>query len=124
MTPNPISIEVWSVIGQWIVYGASLTGAIMAIAKFVSWIRSKTTVAKLEEKVSRHSEYLDNNDKRIKALEQLYNNNKSDLEDIHTLMRLSIKASQALLKSNLDGNNREAVEEANTEIQNYLNGKI
>ena len=80
MTPNPISIEVWSVIGQWIVYGASLTGAIMAIAKFVSWIRSKTTVAKLEEKVSRHSEYLDNDDKRIKALEQLYNNNKSDLE--------------------------------------------
>lgn len=124
MTPNPISIEVWSVIGQWIVYGASLTGAIMAIAKFVSWIRSKTTVANLEEKVSRHSEYLDNDDKRIKALEQLYNNNKSDLEDIHTLMRLSIKASQALLKSNLDGNNREAVEEANTEIQNYLNGKI
>lgn len=124
MTPNPISIEVWSVIGQWIVYGASLTGAIMAIAKFVSWIRSKTTVAKLEEKVSRHSEYLDNDDKRIKALEQLYNNNKSDLEDIHTLMRLSIKASQALLKNNLDGNNREAVEEANAEIQNYLNGKI
>lgn len=122
--PHPISNEVWSVIGQWIVYGASLTGAIMAIAKFVSWIRSKTTVAKLEEKVSRHSEYLDNDDKRIKALEQLYNNNKSDLEDIHTLMRLSIKASQALLKSNLDGNNREAVEEANTEIQNYLNGKI
>lgn len=122
--PHPISNEVWSVIGQWIVYGASLTGAIMAIAKFVSWIRSKTTVAKLEEKVSRHSEYLDNDDKRIKALEQLYNNNKSNLEDIHTLMRLSIKASQALLKSNLDGNNREAVEEANTEIQNYLNGKI
>lgn len=122
--PHPISNEVWSVIGQWIVYGASLTGAIMAIAKFVSWIRSKTTVAKLEEKASRHSEYLDNDNKRIKALEQLYNNNKSDLEDIHTLMRLSIKASQALLKSNLDGNNREAVEEANTEIQNYLNGKI
>ena len=122
--PHPISNEVWSVIGQWIVYGASLTGAIMAIAKFVSWIRSKTTVAKLEEKVSRHSEYLDNDDKRIKALEQLYNNNKSDLEDIHTLMRLSIKASQALLKSNLDGNNREAVEEANTESQNYLNGKF
>ena len=122
--PHPISNEVWSVIGQWIVYGASLTGAIMAIVKFVSWIRSKTTVAKLEEKISRHSEYLDNDDKRIKALEQLYNNNKSDLEDIHTLMRLSIKASQALLKSNLDGNNREAVEEANTEIQNYLNGKI
>lgn len=96
----------------------------MGLAKFINWLRSKTTVAKLEEQVNRHTEYLDNDDKRIKALEQLYSNNKSDLEDIHTLMRLSIKASQALLKSNLDGNNREAVEEANIEIQNYLNGKI
>ncbi len=122
--PHPISNEVWSVIGQWIVYGASLTGAVMAIAKFINWVRSKTTVAKLEEKISKHAEYLDNDDKRIKSLEQLYSNNKSDLEDIHTLMRLSIKASQALLKNNLDGNNREAVEEANAEIQNYLNGKI
>lgn len=122
--PSPISNEVWVVIGQWLVYGASLTGAVMAIAQFIKWLRSKTTVAKLEERVNKHSEYLDNDDKRIKSLEQLYSNNKSDLEDIHTLMRLSIKASQALLKNNLDGNNREAVEEANAEIQNYLNGKI
>lgn len=122
--PNPISNEVWVVIGQWLVYGASLTGAVMAIAQFIKWIRSKTTVAKLEERVNKHSEYLDNDDKRIKSLEQLYSSNKTDLEDIHTLMRLSIKASQALLKNNLDGNNRAAVEEANAEIQNYLNGKI
>lgn len=122
--PNPISNEVWVVIGQWLVYGASLTGAVMAIAQFIKWIRSKTTVAKLEERVNKNTEYLNNDDKRIKSLEQLYSSNKTDLEDIHTLMRLSIKASQALLKNNLDGNNREAVEEANAEIQNYLNGKI
>lgn len=122
--PSSISNEVWVIIGQWLVYGASLTGAVMAIAQFIKWLRSKTTVAKLEEQVNKHSEYLNNDDKRIKSLEQLYSNNKSDLEDIHTLMRLSIKASQALLKNNLDGNNREAVEEANAEIQNYLNGKI
>lgn len=122
--PNTISNEVWVVIGQWLVYGASLTGAVMAIAQFIKWIRSKTTVAKLEERVNKNAEYLDNDDKRIKSLEQLYSSNKTDLEDIHTLMRLSIKASQALLKNNLDGNNRAAVEEANAEIQNYLNGKI
>lgn len=122
--PNPISNEVWVVIGQWLVYGSSLTGAVMAIAQFIKWIRSKTTVAKLEERVNKHAEYLNNDDKRIKSLEQLYSSNKTDLEDIHTLMRLSIKASQALLKNNLDGNNRKAVEEANAEIQNYLNGKI
>lgn len=122
--PNPISNEVWILIGQWLVYGSSLTGAVMAIAQFIKWIRSKTTIAKLEERVNKHDEYLNNDDKRIKSLEQLYSSNKTDLEDIHTLMRLSIKASQALLKNNLDGNNRKAVEEANNEIQNYLNGKI
>ena len=122
--PNPISNEVWVVIGQWLVYGSSFTCAVMAIAQFIKWIRSKTTVAKLEERVNKHAEYLNNDDKRIKSLEQLYSSNKTDLEDIHTLMRLSIKASQALLKNNLDGNNRKAVEEANAEIQNYLNGKI
>lgn len=122
--PNPISNEVWIAIGQWLVYGASLAGAVMAIARFIKWIRSRTTVAKLEERVNKHAEYLNNDDKRIKSLEQLYSSNKTDLEDIHTLMRLSIKASQALLKNNLDGNNREAVEEVNAEIQNYLNGKI
>lgn len=122
--PNPISNEVWILIGQWLVYGSSLTGAVMAIAQFIKWIRSKTTIAKLEERVNKHAEYLNNDDKRIKTLEQLYSSNKTDLEDIHTLMRLSIKASQALLKNNLDGNNRKAVEEANNEIQNYLNGKI
>lgn len=122
--PNPISIEVWSLIGQWIVYGSAVTGALMGLAKFINWLRSKTTVAKLEERVNEHDRYLDADKKRIDALEKLYNSNKSDLEDIHLLMRLSIKASQALLKSNLDGNNREAVEEANIEIQNYLNGKI
>ena len=122
--PNPISTEVWSLIGQWIVYGSAITGALMGLAKFINWLRSKTTVAKLEERVNEHSRYLDADKKRIDALEKLYNSNKIDLEDIHTLMRLSIKASQALLKSNLDGNNREAVEAANADIQSYLNGKI
>lgn len=122
--PDPISNEVWSMIGKWLIYGSSLAGAIMALSQFFKWLRSKTTVAQLEATVKKHSEYLDNDDKRIKRLEQLYESNKSDLEDIHNLMRLSIKASQALLKSNLDGNNREAVEEASDDIQNYLNGKI
>lgn len=122
--PAPISNEVWSLIGQWIVWVSATGGAIMGAEKFVKWVRSKTTVAKLEARIDKHEAYLDNDKRRLDALESLYNSNKSDLEDIHALMRLSIKASQALLKSNLDGNNREAVEEANNNIQSYLNERI
>ena len=124
MMPNPVSNEVWSVIGQWIVYGASISGAVMAIAQFIKWIRSKTTVARLEEIVNKHSQFLENDNKRIAYLEEQERRNTSTLEDMHNLNRLSVKALQALLKSNLDGNNRESVKEANDEIQKYLNEKI
>ena len=124
MMPNPVSNEVWSVIGQWIVYGASISGAVMAIAQFIKWIRSKTTVAKLEEIVNKHSQFLENDNKRISYLEEQEQRNISTLEDMHNLNRLSVKALQALLKSNLDGNNRDSVKEANDEIQKYLNEKI
>lgn len=124
MMPNPVSNEVWSVLGQWIVYGASISGAVMAIAQFIKWIRSKTTVARLEEIVNKHSQFLENDNKRISYLEEQEQRNISTLEDMHNLNRLSVKALQALLKSNLDGNNRESVKEANDEIQKYLNEKI
>lgn len=122
--PDPITNQVWAVIGQWIVYGASITGAVMAIAQFVKWVRSKTTVAKLEQTVNTHSELLERDHKRISYLEEKATKTESDLDDIHKLMRLSIKASQALLKSNLDGNNRDAVQDVSNEIQNYLNDQI
>lgn len=122
--PDPITNQVWAVIGQWLVYGASITGAFMAIAQFVKWVRSKTTVAKLEQTVNTHSELLERDNKRISYLEEKATKTESDLDDIHKLMRLSIKASQALLKSNLDGNNREAVQDVSNEIQNYLNDQI
>lgn len=123
--PNAqISIEVWAVVGQWIIYGASLTGAIMGIAQFIKWCRSKTTVAKLETIIQDHSKYLNNDNERIKALESRIEKVNDDLEDIHTLLRLNVKASQALLKSNLDGNNKEAVKDASEEIQEYMTKKI
>lgn len=122
--PDPITNQVWAVIGQWLVYGASITGAVMAIAQFVKWVRSKTTVAKLEQTVNTHSELLERDHKRISSLEEKATKTESDLDDIHKLMRLSIKASQALLKSNLDGNNRDAVQDVSNEIQNYLNDQI
>lgn len=122
--PNQISVEVWAVIAQWIVYGASVTGAVMAIAKFIQWIRSKTTIAKLEEDVQRHTQLLANDNERIKTLEKQTKNMDDDIRDMHILLRLNTKAQQAIMKGLLDGNNKENIQRVSDEIQEYMNQQI
>ena len=122
--PNQISVEVWAVIAQWIVYGASVTGAVMAIAKFVQWVRSKTTIAKLEEDVQRHTQLLANDNERIKTLEKQTKNMDDDIRDMHILLRLNTKAQQAIMKGLLDGNNKENIQRVSDEIQEYMNQQI
>lgn len=122
--PAPISQEVWAVIAQWIVYGASVTGAFMALVKFISWCRSKTTIAKLEQDIQAHADMLDRDNKRIIALEKHVTDIDEDLKDMHILLRLNTKAQQAIMKSLLDGNNREGIQRVSDEIQNYLNEQI
>lgn len=122
--PPTIDIKVWALIGQWVLYGSSLTGAIMGIAKFANWCLSKTTVARLELEIQKHSEYLNNDNQRIKQLESQAKNVDEDLKDIHKLLQLSIKSNQALLKSQLDGNNRDNIKKVSEEIEAYLNEQI
>lgn len=122
--PTPIATEVWALLAQWIVYGASVAGAITAIAKFASWCRSKTRVAQLEEIVKKHEEWLTNDHKKLAKLDEAHQEMRTDMDDMHELMRLNLKSSQALLKSALDGNNKENMEQVNNEIQDYLNSKI
>lgn len=122
--PTPISQEVWAVLAQWIVYGASITGAVMGVAKFITWCRSKTTIAKLEKDILSHSEMLDRDNKRILALEKHVNDIDDDLKDMHVLLRLNTKAQQAIMKSLLDGNNRDGIQRVSDEIQEYLNQQI
>ena len=122
--PTPISTEVWATIAQWIVYGSSVGGAVMAIAKFVSWLRSKSTIAKIEEDVKKHSELLEKDNQRIKALEQQTRDVESDLKDMHVLLRLNTKAQQAIMKGLLDGNNKDNIQRVSDEIQDYMNAQI
>lgn len=122
--PDPINAQVWAIIGQWLVYGASISGAVMAIAQFIKWCRSKTTVAKLEATINEHTTYLTKDNARIKRLEERIDSVDKDLVDIHNLMRLNVKASQALLKSTLDGDNKEEIKEASKAIQEYMNNQL
>lgn len=122
--PEPINAQIWAIIGQWLVYGASLTGAVMGLAQFIKWCHSKTTVAKIERTVSEHDEYLKHDNDRLNKLEQRLNTVDKDMSDMHNLMRLNVKASQALLKSNLNGDNKEEIQEASKAIQTYLNDQI
>lgn len=129
--PPSISVQVWALIAQWIVYGAGLAGAIMSISKFVNWCRSKTTVAKLESEIGKlKTELASVNDKlkndniRLNNLEVENDSIYEDLKDIHKLLQLSIKSSQALLRGTLDGNNKENIRKVSAEIDEYLNDQI
>lgn len=124
MMPTPISGEVWAVIGQWIVYGASLTGAIMGIAQFIKWMRSKTTVAKLEAKVNDHEIKLDRDYKAIKTLEQRAESTESDSEDTHKILQLLLASNNAILQSLINGNNTEGLKKVSSDIQEYLTKKV
>lgn len=120
-----MAIDVWAKIGQAIVFISSVCGAIMAIEKFVKWMQSKTTIAKLKETIEEHTFYLENDNKRIKSLELKLEDSKKDREEIHEVNRLTLTAVQALLKSNLEGgNNREGMKSASDDIQKFLNNLI
>lgn len=122
--PAPISQEVWALFAQWIVYGSALCGAVMGVAKFITWCRSKTTIAKLETDIRSHAEMLDRDNKRILALEKHVTDIDDDLKDMHVLLRLNTKAQQAIMKGLLDGDNKEGIQRVSDEIQNYLNEQI
>lgn len=123
--PTPISVETWAVIGQWLIYGGSLAGAVAAIFSLAKKIRSKTSMARLEETVEQHTQYLDNDNKRLNALEAFATESKEDRKDIHTVERLNLVAVQALLKSNLEnGNNRSGMQDAYNKIQEFLNNQV
>ena len=122
--PAPIEAEVWAVIGQWLVYGASLTGAVMGIAQFVKWIHSKTTVAKLEQAVNEHEVKLRNDYNSIKALENRISSAEVDSEDTHKILQLLLASNNAILQSLINGNNTEGLKKASEEIQSYLTGKV
>ena len=71
-----------------------------------------------------HAEMLDRDNKRIKALERHITDIDGDLHDMHTLLRLNTKAQQAIMKSLLDGNNKDGIQKVSDEIQEYLNQQI
>lgn len=129
--PPSISVQVWASIAQWLVYGAGVAGAIMSLSKFINWCRSKTTVAKLSEEIDGlRGELVSVNEKlkkdniRLSNLEVENDSIYEDLKDIHKLLQLSIKSSQALLRGTLDGNNKDNIRMVSAEIDEYLNNQI
>lgn len=113
-----VSLQTWAVIGQWIVFIGTLTASIMGIAKFISWIRSKSSVAKVTETVKIH-------ETRINTLEERMDKSEEDRKDMHDVNRLTLTAVQALLKNNLEGdNNINGMQKASDAIQEYLNNMI
>ena len=122
--PQNIPLETWAILGQWVLYGSSMAGAVLAIAKFVTYLRSKTSVAKLEKEVEKHRELLANDNLRLNALEKQGDTLEEEANDTREILRLLMKSTQELLKGQIYGDNVQGMTEASNDINEYLNKQI
>lgn len=123
--PAPISVEVWAVIGQWIVYIGGLAGAIIAVYNLYKLFRSKTAVAKLEERVNKHDVFLDRDNQRLQKVEHQLMVINDEQQDLKEVIRLLLSSNMSMLNSMLhDGNNKDGMQKSYDDIQDYLNKQI
>lgn len=93
---------------------AAIAGAIALIAKAINKLKAPNKqqderLGELEEKSKKHDRMLENDNRRLKDLEEG--------------KRIEHRALLALLKHGIDNNNIEAMKDSTKEIQDYLISK-
>ena len=89
----------------------TLGGAGAIIISIIKWMRRPD--GERDEKLKRHDEMLDNDNKRLKSLEE----SQADTDEA---MRVMMKSMLALMSHELDGNHHEELKIARDELQSYL----
>lgn len=92
--------------------GISCLGAALAyIAKAIGWIK-KPEIAQ--------NEILDNHEKRITKLEEQTKDDYDDIKKLQKEVKMVLKAVVAIMKHEIDGNNKSDLEKVQGEITDYL----
>lgn len=124
-------------IGDLLIAGASL----MALYKLLQWLfvtfikpdkdrdddiaGIKKDIAEIKQKLDRDYTMLADHDKSINDLARRVVRQETDSVELHKVLRIIVVAEQAVTKSLLeDGNNKEGLRNAQSELNEYLQSKI
>jgi hypothetical protein len=131
MTPQMTDLEAWALFGKWILAAGGIAGAVLSIVKLIGWIRSKTSVAKLEADSKQHAVWLNNDHDQIKQLnchvEQI-DQRIDEIEDKRLTESVKINQSLQMLGTSLcailnhliDGEGKEEMKQKRDELTNFF----
>lgn len=88
-----------------------LGGAGAIVATIIRWLRKPDTDR--DDKLKRHDDMLDSDNKRLKELEK-------EQEDMKEAQQVLMKAMLALMSHSIDGNHTDELKHARDEMQDFL----
>ena len=92
--------------------GISIIGAATVyIGKAIGWIRKP----ELQQNAT-----LDDHEKRIKRLEEKTDNDFDEIKKLQREVKMVLKATLAIMKHEIDGNNTQELQKTRDDIEEYL----
>lgn len=101
----------WKALQLLCTFIMTVGGAGAIIIGIIRWMRKPDTTR--DERLKRHDEMFDNDNKRLKVLEE----HQAETDEA---MRVMMKSMLALMSHELDGNHHEELERARDDLHEYL----
>jgi hypothetical protein len=106
--------ELWNIIQIASAGIITLGGAGTIIVALIKWAHKPATDR--DDRLKRHDEMLDNDNKRLKNLEE----RQAEMEKSQ---RLLLKGMEALMRHAIDGNNKEQLQKESDNLHDYIFNK-
>lgn len=104
----------WKALQLLCTFIMTVGGAGAIVIGIIRWMRKPDT--ERDDKLKRHDELLDNDNKRLKALEE----RQTEMEKSQ---RLLLKGMEALMRHAIDGNNKEQLQKESDNLHDYIFNK-
>lgn len=104
----------WKALQLLCTFIMTVGGAGAIVIGIIKWMRKPDT--ERDDKLKRHDELLDNDNKRLKALEE----RQTEMEKSQ---RLLLKGMEALMRHAIDGNNKEQLQKESDNLHDYIFNK-
>ena len=104
----------WKALQLLCTFIMTVGGAGAIVIGIIKWMRKPDT--ERDDKLKRHDELLDNDNKRLKVLEE----RQTEMEKSQ---RLLLKGMEALMRHAIDGNNKEQLQKESDNLHDYIFNK-